>query len=209
MICPLCKSSKIKEFIEYKEVVYHTCEICELIFMDKKFHVSNEKEKSRYEKHQNNELTDGYKAFLYKIVDKIKIYSKASENGLDFGSGPYPMMENLLAKENLKCESYDPYFNSKKLNESYDFIVLNEVAEHFNNPYVEFDLIFKKLLKKNGFCYIQTGIYTENIDFKGWHYKNDLTHVCFYRHKTIDIICDTYNLKMVENTNNVIVLQRK
>jgi 2-polyprenyl-3-methyl-5-hydroxy-6-metoxy-1,4-benzoquinol methylase len=73
------------------------------------------------------------------------------------------------------------------LEAKYDFIVCCEVIEHFHNPRKEF-LLLRKLLFPKGKLYCATNLYTNEIDFSQWYYKNDFTHTFFYATETIEWI---------------------
>ncbi|MDX1545237.1 MAG: methyltransferase domain-containing protein, partial [Christiangramia sp.] len=66
----------------------------------------------------------------------------------------------------------------------YDFIICCEVMEHFQKPLEEFRLL-RSLLRPGGKLYCKTEVWNDAIDFNGWHYKNDLTHVIFYDRETL------------------------
>ena len=79
------------------------------------------------------------------------------------------------------------------------------MIEHFYNPKKEFELL-KSLLKKDGVLYLMTGIYSEEIDFSKWWYKNDLTHVFIFTKETFSFIKEKFEFKDMKIEKNFIRL---
>lgn len=208
--CTLCDSKDFREFYSFRNSVFYRCNNCSLIFQSYDSLCSHSEEKERYLEHNNSILSDGYRTFLYNIINPVKQYMNIECKGLDFGSGPYPMMAELLKKESYKVDSFDPYFNDFDLsNKQYDFIILCEVIEHFNRPKKEFDYI-RGLLKEDGFLFIQTSLFYDELEFSNWYYKNDMTHVSFFSDKTISYICSEYGLERIKaNKKNIVILKSK
>jgi hypothetical protein len=76
--------------------------------------------------------------------------------------------------------------------------------EHFQDPLKEF-ILLRSLLKPDGKLYCKTAVWNDAIDFKGWHYKNDLTHVIFYNRQTLQWIKDHLHFSSLEITDDYIV----
>lgn len=208
--CPLCESNNVQFYEEVKSRSFNKCQNCDLVFLSKEFLCSQELEKSRYLEHNNSELSQGYKKFLYNIIHPVKNNQNLLDFGLDYGCGPYPMMSKLLKAEGYQIDDYDPYFSDFKLdfnNARYNFVILCEVIEHFSNPKLEIQRI-KSLLLEGGLIYIQTSMLDESINFSTWWYKDDITHVSFFSETTISYICETFNLKRLSSSHkNVIILK--
>ena len=206
MNCPLCNNQSTL-FYSDKKRVYHLCDNCSAIFMNKNFILNKTKEKERYENH-NNDINDiGYQNFVSPITEAIlKDFNSDNSIGLDFGAGKGPVATKILEKSNFNIKLYDPFFhnNSELLKKKYNFIILSEVMEHFNNPYKEFDLL-KKLLLPNGKIYCMTSLYNKNINFKNWYYKNDSTHVFIYQNKTIEWIKNHFDFSKVKIQKKLII----
>jgi hypothetical protein len=49
--------------------------------------------------------------------------------------------------------------------------------------------------------------YTSQIDFKAWHYKNDITHVIFYHSKTLEYLKNKFGFKTLEHTGRLVIFQ--
>lgn len=174
--------------------------------MDPSDYITSEKEKERYEEHNNDVYDKGYQNFVTPIVENVlKDYSK-SDIGLDFGSGTGPVITKLLRDKEYNIKVYDPFFadNKDRLEEKYDYIICCEVAEHFHNPNMEFKKL-KAMLKTNGSLYIMTSIYNEDIEFKTWKYKNDATHVFFYHKKALEYIKVKYGFSEIVIDEDMII----
>jgi hypothetical protein len=207
--CPLCESVSTELYSHTKDRDFFKCNNCDLIFTSSEFLLDKDEEKKRYNQHQNNILDDGYKAFLYQVVTPIKKYLDKGSIGLDFGSGPYPALVELLVSEGYKMWYYDPYYfnNQEVFDLKYDFITLTEVAEHLYKPAD----IFKRLvdlLKPNAYLIIMTHRTDLVDDFKNWYYKNDETHVCFYAEKSMQYIAEKYRLKLSILNDRVAVFRK-
>lgn len=206
--CLLCNSNT-SFFYEKRNKTYYKCEKCSSIMLDPLDHVSLEEEKERYETH-NNDIEDiSYQNFVSPIVESIKKTYNTGHIGLDYGAGPGPVVKSLLEKEGYNIKLYDPYFHyyPKNLYDKYDFIILSEVIEHFNNPYKEF-LKLSNLLKKGGALVCMTSIYDEGIDFDKWSYKNDKTHVFFYHKKALEWIKAEFKFSNLEVDGKLIKLSK-
>ncbi len=70
------------------------------------------------------------------------------------------------------------------LESKYDFITATEVVEHLREPKKEMERLWA-CLKQGGRLGIMTRLVDEQKGFSEWHYKNDLTHVCFFSKATL------------------------
>lgn len=196
--CPLC-NNKSEDFHLWKTRVYYRCSMCRGIFVDKTLIPNAEEEKQRYLEHNNDANDIGYQSFVSPITNAIMLNFSPEDSGLDFGSGTGSSVSKILTDNNYNIKQYDPFFDKHKnlLNQQYDYIASCEVVEHFHNPLEEFKLL-KKLLKPKGILYIKTEMYTEEIDFHTWYYKNDLTHVFIYHADSLKWICDELSFKSID-----------
>lgn len=211
--CPLCKQSNSKLYFEYQKADrlfnYFECNHCSLVFMDKKTLLKPAVESLRYEHHKNDVRTPGYEKFLRELINPVLERVSKTSFGLDYGSGPYPMLSELVHEDGYQIEIYDPFFanDKSKLDSQYDFITCCEVAEHFYHPNEEFHKLHG-LLKENGILGIRTGIMTSEINFKSWFYKEDDTHVVFYTPKSINWICEQFQFENIYQAPNVFILKK-
>jgi ubiquinone/menaquinone biosynthesis C-methylase UbiE len=143
-------------------------------------------EKRRYLEHNNNVNDPGYQQFVAPIVNEVIKNHSPGEKGLDYGSGTGPVISKLLKDQDHNIITYDPIFEKKLgiLDKTYDYIVCCEVIEHFHNPVEEFQGL-RRILKPGGKLYCMTYLFSEDIDFKTWNYKDDQTHVIIYHANAI------------------------
>lgn len=184
-ICPLC-GNKGGSF--YKDTFF-VCSNCSGIFRPPKSYPSPAAEKARYETHNNDVFDQGYQNFVSPIASAVLNEHSPDDSGLDFGAGKAPVLSKLLLDKNYKIEQYDPFFHihPELLEKKYDYIVCCEVIEHFHYPAKDFKLL-RKLLKPNKSLYCMTHIYSPDINFDKWYYKNDNTHVFIYQKETLEWI---------------------
>ncbi len=204
-ICPLCNSNAAV-FDTYNGFTYFDCPNCSGIFAGKKHLPDNKTEIERYSQHQNDVNDVRYQNFVSPIVNAVlKSFTKQNK-GLDFGAGTGPVISKMLKDKEYDIVPYDPFFhpNFELLQQKYDYIVSCEVIEHFHQPAKEFHLL-KKMLQNKGKLYCMTSIYNKEINFNNWYYKNDPTHVFFYRKETMHYICKQFGFLKVETFKNLII----
>ncbi len=150
--CPLCLSDKVGMFHSSNQKklqrIYLQCNICNLIFVPKKFHLSLQLETERYLTHNNNRNNQGYVDFLSRLWIELKPQLNVGAYGLDFGSGPGPVLAEIMMEEGFNIETYDPIFkpDKKSLETHYDFITCTETIEHFKEPKKSISLLNELLL---------------------------------------------------------------
>jgi len=191
-LCPLC--NKLSEsFFKKKDREYFLCPGCKGIFLEKRSLPDKITEVRRYREHNNDVHDPAYQKFVSPVVKAVLDDFSPEHSGLDFGAGTGPVISKMLEDNNFRIAQYDPLFHDKPglLNTKYDYIVSCEVIEHFHHPAKEFALL-RSLLKPGGKLYCMTNIYTHNIDFKTWYYKDDPTHVFFYQAETFSFIKEKY-----------------
>lgn len=113
---------------------------------------------------------------FHRVIRILNFFKKTKKNNinlLDIGSGLGIFLYSLSKKTNWKLTGIEPDlnfynfskrelnlniknvdFNKKNLEKKYDIITLNKVIEHVKSPDL-FLMKTKKLLKKNGFIYIE------------------------------------------------------
>lgn len=193
MRCPLCLSNSTVGFVEdsLKRHLFK-CERCRGVFVDELEMESCQKEKDRYLTHNNSIENKGYVDFLLRAVVPALRYLETSMIGLDYGSGPQPVLSEILEKKGFCCEPYDLYFQPELPQKQYDYVFSTETFEHFKFPRKEIDTICKRL-KKNGILVIMTQPYNDQTQFEKWYYAGDFTHLFFYHSKTIQYIAEEFN----------------
>ena len=206
MNCLLCQTGS-----HLFEVDTFVCPKCKLIFKNPANFWSHEQDVARYTTHNNNSSDQGYVDFLAKLIVPLTPLLPRKFNALDFGCGPGPTLSLLLQKVGGNVENYDPIFFPDAhllIPELYDVVTSTEVVEHFKEPYQNWETL-TSLVKDGGLLAIMTLLYSNEINFKSWWYKNDNTHVVFYQKETMDYLAEIYNLEVVFSDNKSIIIFKK
>ena len=204
MQCSLC-NSVTTFFIEHKNRSFYKCTHCDSILLDTNHYLEFNDEKQRYDKHSDDIEDEGYQQFVDPIVKAVKQGFKESDKGLDYGCGKTAIIENLLKRKQYAIVGYDPiYFSNQEiLTSKYNYITCCEVVEHFYHPQQEFFKL-SQLLLPEGKLFLKTNLFKDTIDFKGWWYKNDPTHVIFYTKISMEFIKKAYNFRDLKFHKNYI-----
>jgi 2-polyprenyl-3-methyl-5-hydroxy-6-metoxy-1,4-benzoquinol methylase len=186
------------------------CPHCYLLFKNPEKYLSPDEDLKRYSTHENNKEDQGYIDFLNKLVNPLAPFLPACFSAIDFGCGPGPTLSIILKEKGGEVENYDPLFfkNQKALKESYDVVTSTEVVEHFKTPSEDWELLVK-LIKPNGILAIMTQFINASIDYKSWWYKNDPTHVVFYREETFAYLANRFCLEVIFNDQKSVIIFRK
>ena len=189
--CPLCHSDDTGSYYKDRRRVYVNCRSCNLIFVPKAYHLSPEREKARYDLHRNSPNDAGYRSFLQGILNPTIEIVPLGSRGLDYGSGPEPVLTEMFREQGYRMESYDIHYadNPAVLKEKYDFLVCNETVEHFSQPRKEWER-FPQLIGPDGIVAVRTELMHASRDFSKWHYIRDETHICFYSKETFQWLAD-------------------
>lgn len=172
------------------------------------FLISTE-EKKRYQSHNNSIENQGYVKFLSPVIEIARPHLPTKAKGLDYGSGPGPIMDLLFAVHNIEVTNYDPYFTTDPnvLNEAYDFVTCTEVFEHFYQPNKEINQI-SKIIKEAGYLILMTELRKDLEHFKSWSYRTDNTHVCFLNPKSLNFICENWGYQCLSSSHRLHFLQK-
>ena len=209
-VCPLCTHPETHRFYADSDRAYFSCQVCDLIFVERDALLNPLEEKARYDLHDNDPDNTGYREFLSQLAQPlINRLGPAPLKGLDFGSGPGPTLTIMLAEQGHAMRIYDPFYapNPQVLEEIYDFVTCSETIEHFHTPCVEWDLLVN-LVKPGGWLGIMTLMHPKLIDFPDWYFKNDLTHVSFFSQKTFKFLAHRDGLHITIINDNVILFHK-
>ncbi|MDX1808534.1 MAG: class I SAM-dependent methyltransferase [Sulfurospirillaceae bacterium] len=209
MKCNICKTLTKKIIDDKMSKLYHQCSNCETIWLDNGFFVDKTKEKMQYENHNNSFESTGYvkmfEDFLnYFWQDLPNNYTDA----FDFGSGPGPVLAEILKQRGLNVDCYDKFYQPFKIyeNKKYDLITSTEVFEHIQNP-LETLKLFKDHLKQDGLISIMTLFHKNDTEeFLNWWYRRDPTHISFYTPHSFEVMAHMCGLKVIKHDNKRVII---
>ncbi|GIQ84028.1 hypothetical protein KIPB_005450 [Kipferlia bialata] len=214
--CPLCGNEETETYgVSRDEVRYLSCPVCRLVFRDRSMLLSEEEEKERYAKHENDPADTRYRKFLarlwHPVRDRLRTLSEgASLKGIDFGAGPGPTLNLMAMEDGYPCVTYDPFFNPDReaITRQYAFVTCSEVVEHFNKVSVDMALL-TSLVEPGGLLGIMTSRHFEDTNILKWHYREDPTHISFFHNDTVAYVAKQYGFEEPEFVSKSVVLLRK
>lgn len=179
--CPLCRSDGTQDHCRDTRRDFLRCGACGLVFVPASQHLHPDAEKKRYDLHRNDPRDQGYRAFLGRLAAPVLRSVARGGTGLDFGSGPVPVLAGMFEEAGHVMAVYDPFYapDPAALDRQYDFITAAEVVEHLRNPRAELGRLWS-CLRPGGTLGIMTRTVVPRTEFGRWQYKNDLTHICFF-----------------------------
>ena len=210
MNCLIC-SNKTEEFLDEKlNIRYFECKKCNFMMKSKDSFMDFNKQKKRYDLHQNSEDNLEYREYFNRFIDFILPSIEKPKSALDFGCGATSLLSKILEEKNINCNFYDPiYYPDNLYDKSYDLIVSIEVFEHLHNPRETFKTLVDKL-NPDGYLAIQTAFHPEDREkFLKWHYKLDPTHIIFFSPKTFKILAKEFELEVIKYDKKQMILMRK
>lgn len=208
--CRLC-AGKLASFFSNTHGNWLCCTGCGCILRDESEWPDSADEKARYDLHRNNKDDYGYLKFIAPILQAAeKDFKPGTHEGLDYGSGPEPVLSEKLRDFGFNMNCYDPFYSPQPevLEKEYDFITCCEVMEHFRNPRFEFERL-AALLKPGGMLYCKTALYENTIAFADWYYKNDPTHLFFYTRSGLAYIQKRFGFLEISVSPELIVFRKE
>ncbi|WCL49333.1 class I SAM-dependent methyltransferase [Leptospira sp. GIMC2001] len=201
--CPLCYNTNGIELYSRQPInrEYYHCDKCELIFVSSFYHLDQETEKRRYEKHENSYENFGYIQFLNRSILPTLPFLDGKKIGLDYGCGPGPALSKILSNHGYEMHDYDPNYFPIFPKIKFDFLFCTEVWEHFYNPGIEIPKILS-LLKPKSILSIMTLPWNRmhgSENFSEWFYARDDTHVSFFHEKTMEWMSIKWNLELLSH----------
>ncbi len=205
MKCILCGGNTIKIHHPKMMVDYHWCQECEFIFKDELFIVTPEEELKIYNNHNNSIDDPRYVAFFYRFLnDAVFPYASGKKKGFDFGSGPSPVLAQILERDHeYDMDIHDLFYAPEKphVGKKYDLITSTEVVEHLQDPLPIFRVL-KSLLEPDGILAVMTLFHHNNAGhFLNWHYIRDKSHISFYTPKTMEYIASQVGLRVIHSNH--------
>lgn len=194
--CPLCHAAGAKSVESGDGTDYFACPVCDLIFLTPSRRLAAADERARYELHNNDRGDPNYVLFLRRLADPLVERLRPGARGLDFGSGPTPVLSEMLTAAGFPCAAYDPFFapDETLLDKRYDFVACSEVVEHAHDPACMFATL-RRMLAPGGILGVMTMFYPGEDAFADWWYRRDPTHVCFFSQATMRWIGERHGWK--------------
>ena len=208
-ICPLCKGENTTPYFSDQFRDYLSCPTCALVFVPAMFHLSDEKEKQRYDLHDNDPADPRYRAFLSRLYNPLQARLRKGACGLDFGCGPGPTLSAMFRECGYVVDLYDKFYarNPQVFQRAYDFVTATEVVEHLRDPQFELQRLYR-LVKPGGILGAMTKLATDCAAFENWHYKRDLTHICFFSRATFEWLGNLWRSKVEFIGADVILISK-
>ena len=211
MDCLIC-GHDTQAFSDKKyKIMYYYCPYCECICKDSEHFKPIPEQKERYDLHENDPEDEGYQAYFQRFLDFVLPLVESPKTALDFGSGRSSLLADMLSKEGIKCDYYDPIYHPENLDNSkkYQLIVSTEVFEHLHEPKVVFEMLLEKL-EQGGYMALQTQFHPNDIEaFQKWYYHLDPTHIVFFTPKTFKVLCEINGCRFIEdNHKNMVVISK-
>jgi len=206
--CPLCDAG-VEHFQTIGARTYFRCPICELRFLDPALRPGRAEERAHYLTHENDPDDPGYRRFLSRVSGPLLARLAPASRGLDHGCGPGPALAGMMREAGHEMAVYDPFFapDTTPLRGSYDFVTCTETAEHFHDPAGEFKQL-RRLVRPGGWLAVMTCFQTDDSRFAGWHYRQDPTHVVFYRAATFSFLANAWGWDIDIPEKDVVLLGR-
>jgi len=207
--CPLCAQREVTLFYTDGSRKYYLCSTCHLRFLSPCAFLSAEDEMAHYQTHENCIDDPAYRHFLSKLIDPLLEKLGDDKSGLDYGCGPGPALAQMMEERGHSMSVFDPFFFPSRdcLDCRYDFVTCSETAEHFHNPREEFQKL-SLLVKPGGWLAVMTSFQTDDALFARWHYRQDPTHVVFYRYATFEWLAADMGWVLDIPRKDVVLMQK-
>ncbi len=194
------------------KVRYNVCKSCGFTYKLPQYHVDQVKEKSLYDNHQNTMENEGYVNMFIRFLEEcVDPYVKGGK-ALDFGSGPGPVLYELLKQRGFRASHYDPYYHVDHdvFDSCYDLITSTEVFEHLSSPNKTIRNL-SYLLEDGGILAVMTSLRpTSDEAFLKWWYRRDQTHIGFFTLKAFEALIQPLRLKCIyTNEKNYFVFRKE
>lgn len=199
--CKICGTETRGIIHEKSGVRYHCCPDCEFISMEESSLLTADEEKRRYDAHENSLEDPSYIEYFRRFIQAaILDYGTVRGRGLDFGSGPSPVLATILERDyGFTMDIHDPFYAPDKvfLGKRYDLVTCTEVVEHLKDPMAYFRL-FEGLLEAGGLLAVMTSFHPKDDGaFLNWHYRRDASHISFFTLRTMEQIALQVGLRIV------------
>lgn len=209
MNCPLCHSHSVAAYSRDRRRAYLQCQECRLVFVEKRFHLSPQREKAEYDLHQNDPGDSDYRRFLNRLAEPLLLHLQPASCGLDFGCGPGPTLSVMLEEAGHRVALFDIFYAADPMvwQQDYDFITATEVVEHLADPCGELARLWRHL-RRGGILAIMTKLVRSPEAFARWHYKNDPTHISFFSRHSFEWLANHWRAELKFIGDDVMLLRK-
>ncbi|MCW8826415.1 MAG: class I SAM-dependent methyltransferase [Gammaproteobacteria bacterium] len=207
--CPLCQSAAISPFFQDRRH-YLRCATCQLVFVPPSDYLTPKQERAEYDLHENSVDDPGYRQFLSRLFFPVSNCLEPDSEGLDFGSGPEPLLSQMFVEAGHSMQIYDHFYapDESPLQQQYDFITASEVVEHLHHPREALERLWS-CLRPNGVLGIMTKRVLDLEAFSNWHYKNDPTHVSFFSIESFEWLASHWGARLAIPEKDVVILTKR
>ncbi len=213
--CPVCQG-RGSSFLQDRGRIFLRCPDCCLVFQQSNTLPSAGEERARYEAHHNDPVQEGYRKWLESFAGKALDAWDGQGHILDFGSGPRPVLADLLREQGYRVFHYDPFFAPLWPEEGQPFslILLCEVLEHVARPVETLKALGKqacpKALMAVQTLFLPRGEGNEEAGaFARWWYRQDITHIRFYSPPSLKALAEAGGWKLVKEDKSSFALFEK
>lgn len=199
-LCRICQFPSTLFFRDRR--TFFKCPNCALIF------TNDLPEKTLEENHYKTQWKTTDSSFwgdqAENLISYVQNYGISPNNHriLDFGAGSGDLTCEL-EKRGYRMTALEPMNDGYLKDQNYPFlfdaVIALEVIEHLPNVWEELEGI-EKVLKPEGIMVFSTCLTNPFIDsadaveqFKGWWYKDDLTHISFFCNQTLSVMAEQRN----------------
>ncbi len=209
--CLICGNHTFPLFDDSLSLEFHVCKHCGYTVKDAKHHLDHQAEKQQYDRHENTSDNQGYVRMFERFLTHAVLPYKQAGDALEFGSGPGPVLYEMLKARGFNARHFDPYYHPDQSHQyqTYDLITTTEVFEHLSQPVHTFKTLIG-LLKPGGILAIMTSFRPEKDDaFLSWWYRRDVTHIGFFTLKSFEILAKQHQVHILQtNHKNTITLKK-
>ena len=207
-LCPLCGERKdLSPVTGADDRDYLLCPTCHLIFVTAADLPTADQERERYQLHRNSIEDSGYVRFLKSVLSPLLPQLSPEMRGLDYGCGPTPVLAEIMARRNFRCDIYDPFFFPNTLSPPTILFSPPSVSNIFttppgNNPY---------LLTAGacGLAWHHDRILAVTTNLCRLALCRDTTHVVFYHQSTLHFMTTLFPLTLRHCDNHRLALFQK
>jgi len=89
-----------------------------------------------------------------------------------------------------------------------NFITTSETVEHLHDPKNELDQLWR-CLKPGGRLGVMTKLALDQEAFARWHYKNEMTHVCFFSRESFQWLAGRWQAEVAFADKDVTIFHKR